>query len=738
MCALCAHMPYFCILTMSEYVKELLKFNPNYDEALLDLALETATKLHKNQKRKSGEPYIIHPMAVGKILAELGMDDHCIAAGLLHDAVEDTEYTLDDCKRDFGEDIAIMVDGVTKLTNIEYTSKEDVQAENVRKMFMAMSKDIRVLVIKLADRLHNMRTIEYQSPEKIKEKSRETLEIYAPIASRLGIYKFKFELEDIAFKNLEPEAYNKIDQELKKRQNARNDQIEDLMKQVESVLKDLDIKYEITGRRKHYYSIYKKMIYQHKEIDEIFDLTAIRIIVNSVKDCYAVLGAVHTRWTPIPGRFKDYVAMPKSNHYQSLHTTVLSSKGTPFEIQIRTQEMHRVAEYGIAAHWKYKEGISDKSTEDEVKLAWIRQTLEWQYDMNDSKEFMDTLKVDLFSNQVFVFTPKGDVIELPAGSTPLDFAFRVHTFVGLHCVGAKVNGKMVAKDYVLQNGEIVDIVTNPNSSGPTVEWLKIVKTNSAKNKIRQYLKKENKDLDPAKGKEALEKAAKNKNLDIEKVLKPQFVSRAAKSQQFTSADDLYSSLAGGGAVVNKTLMLCLSYFREEEQAEIKRQERYLKKQEQLAKRPDAKNAGVSIEGISDLLIHYAKCCSPVPGDEIIGYTTKGRGISIHRKDCINMLSLPENELGRLINVDWDLKKDKMTFNAAITILAEDKKGLLAQVSKLCEELDINITYANIKADKSGICTMNLTLSITNTDDIEKIMARMRQIKGVIDVYRSSY
>ena len=731
-------MPYFCILTMSEYVKELLKFNPNYDEALLDLALETATKLHKNQKRKSGEPYIIHPMAVGKILAELGMDDHCIAAGLLHDAVEDTEYTLDDCKRDFGEDISIMVDGVTKLTNIEYTSKEDVQAENVRKMFMAMSKDIRVLVIKLADRLHNMRTIEYQSPEKIKEKSRETLEIYAPIASRLGIYKFKFELEDIAFKNLEPEAYNKIDQELKKRQNARNDQIEDLMKQVESVLKDLDIKYEITGRRKHYYSIYKKMIYQHKEIDEIFDLTAIRIIVNSVKDCYAVLGAVHTRWTPIPGRFKDYVAMPKSNHYQSLHTTVLSSKGTPFEIQIRTQEMHRVAEYGIAAHWKYKEGISDKSTEDEVKLAWIRQTLEWQYDMNDSKEFMDTLKVDLFSNQVFVFTPKGDVIELPAGSTPLDFAFRVHTFVGLHCVGAKVNGKMVAKDYVLQNGEIVDIVTNPNSSGPTVEWLKIVKTNSAKNKIRQYLKKENKDLDPAKGKEALEKAAKNKNLDIEKVLKPQFVSRAAKSQQFTSADDLYSSLAGGGAVVNKTLMLCLSYFREEEQAEIKRQERYLKKQEQLAKRPDAKNAGVSIEGISDLLIHYAKCCSPVPGDEIIGYTTKGRGISIHRKDCINMLSLPENELGRLINVDWDLKKDKMTFNAAITILAEDKKGLLAQVSKLCEELDINITYANIKADKSGICTMNLTLSITNTDDIEKIMARMRQIKGVIDVYRSSY
>ncbi len=738
MCALeCAHA-LFLYFGMSEYVKELLAFNPNYDETLLELALETATKMHKNQKRKSGEPYIIHPMAVGKILAELGMDDHCISAGLLHDAVEDTEYSLEDCRKDFGEDIAVMVDGVTKLTNIEYTSKEDAQAENVRKMFMAMSKDIRVLVIKLADRLHNMRTIEYQTPEKQVEKSKETLEIYAPIASRLGIYKFKFELEDISFKILEPEAYRNIENELKKRQNSRSEQIDSLIEQVKKVIQDLDIKYEITGRRKHYYSIYKKMIYQHKEIDEIFDLTAIRVIVDTVKDCYAVLGAVHTKWTPIPGRFKDYVAMPKSNHYQSLHTTVLSSKGTPFEIQIRTQEMHRVAEYGIAAHWKYKEGITDKSNEDEIKLAWIRQTLEWQYDMNDSKEFIDTLKVDLFSNQVFVFTPKGDVMELPAGSTPLDFAFRVHTFVGIHCVGAKVNGKMVSKDYVLQNGEIVDIVTNPNSSGPTIEWLKIVKTNSAKNKIRQYLKKVNKDLDPAKGKEALEKAAKQKDLDAEKVLKPQFVSRAARAQQFTSADDLYSSMAGSVNIVSKTLMLCLSYFREEEQAELKRQERYLKKQEQLAKRPDAKNAGVSIEGISDLLIHYAKCCSPVPGDEIIGYTTKGRGISIHRKDCINILSLPENEIGRLINVEWDLKKDKMTFNASITILAEDKKGLLAEVSKICEDMDINMTYANIKVDKSSLCTMNLTLAITNTADIAKIMSRMKQIKGVIDVYRSSY
>ena len=723
---------------MSEYVDELLSYNHTYDAELLEKAYSVATKMHEQQKRKSGEPYIIHPMAVAKILAELGMDDHCVAAGLLHDVVEDTPYTLEDCTKDFGEDISAMVDGVTKLTNIEFSSKEDLQAENVRKMFLAMSKDIRILVIKLADRLHNMRTIEYQSPEKIKEKSKETLEIYAPIASRLGIYKFKFELEDIAFRNLNPESYHRIDKAIKERESKHGDNIDDLMNQVEEVIKPLNIKYEISGRKKHYYSIYKKMEFQHKGIDEIFDLSAVRIIVDNVKDCYAVLGAVHTKWTPIPGRFKDYIAMPKSNHYQSLHTTVLSSKGTPFEIQIRTKEMHRVAEFGIAAHWKYKEGLANDAVDEEVKLAWVRQTLEWQYDMNDSKEFVDTLKVDMFSNQVFVFTPKGDVYELPAGSTPLDFAFKVHTFVGLHCVGAKVNGKMVAKDYALQNGEIVDIITNPNSKGPTAEWLKIVKTNSAKNKIRSYLKKINKDLDPAKGKEALEKAAKNKNLDIENVLKPTYVARAAKAQNYSSAEDLYSALAAGGAIINKTLMMCLSYFREEEQARIRREENFAKKREQLAKRPDSKNSGVSIAGVSDLLIHFAKCCNPVPGDEIIGYTTKGRGVSIHRKDCLNMLSLPEEELGRLIDVEWDLSKDKMTFDAAITVLAEDRKGLFADVSKICEDMDINISSAVAKADSTSLCTMNFVLSISNTESVDKVCARIKQIKGVIDVYRTNF
>ncbi len=723
---------------MSEYIDELLSLNPSYDRELLERAYNKADQLHNGQKRKSGEPYIIHPKAVGVILADLGMDDHCLAAGLLHDVVEDTEYTLEDCRQEFGDDIATMVDGVTKLTNLEYTTKEEEQAENVRKMFMAMTKDIRILVIKLADRLHNMRTIEFQTPEKQIQKSRETLEIFAPIASRLGIYKFKFELEDIAFRVLEPEAYASLAEEVNRRQASNPEGIVNLMSQVEEVLSGLNMKHEITGRQKHFYSIYKKMKYQNKTLDEIFDLTAIRVIVDTVKDCYAVLGAVHTRWTPIPGRFKDYVAMPKSNHYQSLHTTVLSSSGMPFEIQIRTTEMHRVAEYGIAAHWKYKEGIDDKAVEDETKLAWVRQTLEWQYDMNDSKEFMDTLKVDLFSNQVFVFTPKGDVMELPAGSTPLDFAFKVHTAVGIHCVGARVNGKMVAKDYILRNGEIVDIVTNPNSSGPTPEWLKIVKTNSAKNKIRQYLKKENAGADPAKGKEALLKACKNKNLDPETVLKANFISRAAKAQEYSSPEDLYSALANGGGIVNKTLMMCLSFFREEEQAELRRQERLQKQQELLAKRPDAKNAGVTIEGISDLLIHYAKCCSPVPGDEIVGYTTKGRGISIHRKDCINMLSLPESEQGRMIHVEWDLNKSQMNFDAAITVLADDRKGLFADISRIMEEMDVNINSANAKSDKTGLCTMNFVISISNTGDIEKVLARIRQVKGVLDVFRTNY
>ena len=724
---------------MTEYVKELLEYDPSYDTELLDKAYKKAEELHQGQKRKSGEPYIIHPMAVGKILADLGMDDHTIAAGLLHDVVEDTSYTIDDLRKDFGDDIAVMVDGVTKLTNLVYTTKEEAQAENVRKMFLAMSKDIRILIIKVCDRLHNMRTIEYQTPEKIQEKCRETLEIYAPIAARLGMFRFKFELENIAFKHLDPEAYANIDRAMTARRNQRNDCLEELITEIKALIETLDIKFEIYGREKHYYSIYKKMIYQNKQLDEIFDLTAVRIIVDSVKDCYAVLGAIHTKWTPIPGRFKDYIAMPKSNRYQSLHTTLLSKNGTPFEIQIRTWEMHRIAEYGIAAHWKIKEGITSDSGNEEVKLAWIRQTLEWQKEVRNSKEFMDILKVDLFSNQVFVFTPKGDVIELPSGSTPLDFAYKIHSRVGEKCVGAKVNGKMVPITYELKNGEIVEIVTSSNSKGPSIDWLKIVKSNSARTKIRQYLRKENKVHGTAKGREALEKAARRKELEPEKILKANYIERAAKAQSFSDVDDLLAALSAGGSIINKTLLLCLSYFREEEQAQAKRQEREERKLENASKKRSHTNSkGVTVKGVDNLLIRFSRCCNPVPGDEIIGYTTKGRGVSIHRKDCINILSLPEEEQARLIDVEWEMNNEGRFYEAGITILADDRKGLFSDVSKVCDDMDINLTGVHAQADNDGVTTMNLLLQITNTGDIEKIIGRFRQIKDVIDVYRTNY
>ncbi|HPO04331.1 MAG TPA: bifunctional (p)ppGpp synthetase/guanosine-3',5'-bis(diphosphate) 3'-pyrophosphohydrolase [Bacillota bacterium] len=514
-------------LRMENFLRTLLEINPNYDRELLKKAYLKAEQIHTGQKRKSGEDYVIHPMAVAVILADLGMDENTLVAGLLHDAVEDTPYTLEDLKKEFSEEVALLVDGVTKLGSIVFESKEERQAENLRKMFLAMSKDIRVLIIKLADRLHNLRTINYMNQNQIIEKCRETLEIYAPLASRLGIYTMKFELEDIALKELEPETYYDLVKQVSLKKEQRESNINKVIESIREGLDNLDIKYEIKGRNKHFYSIYRKMKFQGKQLDEIFDLSAVRIIVDSVRDCYAVLGLVHTRWKPIPGRFKDYIAMPKPNRYQSLHTTVIGDDGDPFEIQIRTVEMHKIAEYGIAAHWKYKEGVEEDK--EEVKLAWVRQTLEWQKDLNDSKEFMETVKVDLFSNQVFVFTPKGDVIELPAGSTPLDFAFKIHTAIGTKCIGAKVNGKMVPIDYTLKNGEIVDIVTSSNSKGPSIDWLKIVKSNAARNKIRQYLKKENKGENIDKGKEMLEKYVRRKGYDPQQVIRNQWINKAAKS-----------------------------------------------------------------------------------------------------------------------------------------------------------------------------------------------------------------
>ncbi len=712
----------------------LLNVNPNYDLDIIERAYRIAERQHEGQYRKSGEPYLIHPVEVAKILADLGMDENTIIAGLLHDAVEDTPYTQEDLKRDFGEEVALLVDGVTKLGSLVYESKEERQAENLRKMFLAMSKDIRVLIIKLADRLHNLRTINYMTEDKIIEKCKETLEIYAPLASRLGIYTIKFEVEDIALKMLEPEAYYNLVAEVKVKKQQREDNINHVMNEIRQSLDGLSIPYEITGRSKHFYSIYRKMKYQHKQLDEIFDLTAVRIIVDTIKDCYAVLGVVHTMWKPLPGRFKDYIAMPKPNLYQSLHTTVLGDNGEPFEIQIRTKEMHKIAEYGIAAHWKYKEGVSHEK--EEVKLAWLRQTLEWQKDLNDPREFMETLKVDLFSNQVFVFTPKGDVIELPAGSTPLDFAFKIHSAVGAKCIGAKVNGKMVPIDYILSNGQIVDIVTSSNSKGPSIDWLKIAKSNTARNKIRAWLKKENKSETSDKGREMLEKYAKRKGYDLQQILKNQYINKASKALNYSTAEDLYTAISYGGVILSKVMIMLEGYYHEEKQAELKKKEKEQSRAETKKKQRKVNPTGVTVEGMDNLLIRFSKCCNPVPGDEIVGFITKGRGISVHRKDCINILTLPEGERKRFIHVEWDQDKKDLSYDADIHILAEDRKGLFSDLSRVCEDMDVHITGVNAKSAKDRIINITMTLSISNTSQMEKVLRSLRAIQGVADVYRA--
>ena len=547
---------------MNEFLEYIASLNPNYDLEGIKKAYETAEKMHEGQLRKSGEPYIVHPVETAKILAALGMDDQAIIAGLLHDVVEDTEYTEEQLKADFGEEVALLVDGVTKLGNLVFETKEDAQAENLRKMFLAMSKDIRVLIIKLADRLHNMRTINYMSPAKIKEKSKETLEIYAPLASRLGMFAIKFELEDIALKQLEPDFYKNLAQQINQRKEQRDAYIKKIIEKISEALDKLNIHYEVKGRSKHFYSIYRKMRDKHKQLDEIFDLTAVRVLVDTVKDCYAVLGVVHTMWRPIPGRFKDYIAMPKSNMYQSLHTTVFGKDGLPFEIQIRTYEMHQIAEYGIAAHWKYKEGVREGGNEEE-KLSWLRQTLEWNRDMDNPKKFMETLKMDLFSNQVYVFTPAGKVIELPAGSTPIDFAYKIHSDVGAKCIGAKINGKMVPIDHILENGNIVEIITSPNSKGPSIDWLKIAKSSNARNKIRQWLKKENKSENAEKGMAMLDRYIRRKGYDPHQIIKTQRINRVAKELKCSSSEDLYSSIGYGGTLLSKVLDLLVKFYEEE-------------------------------------------------------------------------------------------------------------------------------------------------------------------------------
>ena len=731
------------MVTKAEFLEKILSINSKYDTELIGKAFDTANRLHDGQFRKSGEPYIIHPVNVAYILAEMGMDDATIVGGLLHDVVEDTDYTREQLVNDFGEEIALLVDGVTKLGTIKFESKEEIQAENFRKMFLAMSKDIRVLIIKLADRLHNMRTMEYMKPEKIIEKCNETLDIYAPLASRLGISKVKFELEDLALKYLHPEEFQELKQKVNKRKEEREETINNVIAEIKDALDGMNLHYDIYGRAKHYYSIYKKMKMQHKQIDEIFDLIAVRIIVDNVKDCYAVLGIVHTMWKPIPGRFKDYIAMPKPNMYQSLHTTVIGDNGEPFEIQIRTYEMHQVAEYGIAAHWKYKEGdTSGKSSGDDIKLAWLRQSLEWQKDLKDPKDFLETMKMDLFASQVFVFTPKGDVIELPAGSSPLDFAFKIHSAIGCKCVGAKVNGKMVTIDYTLQNGDIVEIVTSANSAGPSVDWLKIAKSSNARNKIRSWLKKENKSDNIEKGKDLVDKYIRKKGLEPSQCAKSAFLNRAVKAMNFASTDEAFSQLSNGGTLLSKFCNLLFSYYSEENKAESRTNEEVIddikaaeaRKAKQIKKNADS--PGIIVKGADNLMIKLAKCCNPVPGDDIIGFITKGRGISVHRCDCSNITSLPEEEKARFIEVEWEDLKAGKSYNADICIVGNDRKGMLSDISRVCEDMDIHLSGVNAKSGKDGSLAMTLTLSISSTQEMQKVLRNLRNIEGVHNVYRA--
>lgn len=690
-------------------------------------AYDFAKKMHDGQKRNSGEDYIIHPVNVAIILADLKMDYETIVAALLHDVIEDTGADYEEVKTMFGESIANLVEGVTKLNKLNYKDKQEYQAENLRKMVLAMSSDIRVIIVKLADRLHNLRTLEYMDEQKRKAKANETLEIYAPLAGRLGIFKIKSELEDLSLRYLYPEEYYDLVEKINKKKVEREKDINRIINQLSQKLKESDIDFNIKGRPKNFYSIYKKMKNQNKSFDSIYDLMAIRVLVNTVKDCYSVLGIVHSSWKPISGRFKDYIAMPKPNMYQSLHTTVISGEGDIFEVQIRTYDMHKTAEYGIAAHWKYKEGSSKKEKIDD-KLRWIRQLLEWQSDINDPKDFLDTLKVDFFDDEVFVFTPEGDVLDLPEGSTPVDFAYRVHTGVGNTCIGAKVDSRIVPLNYKLQNGNVVEIITQKNSSGPSRDWLKFVKSPRAKSKIKQWFKSKEKDINIMKGKDLFDREIKRVGLDIDILSNGDIYKKLAAELTLNSIDDLYASIGYGNYrekfVINKIQNIIKSFKKKEEDPENFDIENEEEKR---------RGKGVHVKGADNIKVKFSKCCNPLPGDEIIGFITKGYGISIHRKDCKNIASLIDTD--RLIPVEWD-KKTNEKYLADITIRAIDRTGLLSEITAMTREDNVGVQSLNAKANTASDIYIYLTLEVRNKDELDKIITRLKGISGIVDIYRS--
>ena len=736
-----------------ELIQRVQKYHPSDDISMIQKAYQTAAEAHKDQKRKSGEPYIIHPLNVAIVLADLELDKETIVAGILHDVVEDTIMKEEDLKREFGDDVALLVDGVTKLEKIPLSAggdqpdeKLEMQAENLRKMFLAMAKDIRVILIKLADRLHNMRTLQYKKPESRQRIAKETLEIYCPIAQRLGISKVKIELDDLSLKYLEPDVYYDLVDKISVRRNVREKYIQSIVDEVSEHIGNAGIKAKIDGRVKHFFSIYKKMKNQDKTLDQIYDLFAVRIIVDTVRDCYAALGVIHEMYKPIPGRFKDYIAMPKANMYQSLHTTLIGSSGQPFEIQIRTFEMHKAAEYGIAAHWKYKEASDGKrvAAQEEEKLVWLRQILEWQRDMSDNREFMKLLKndLDLFSDNVYCFTPTGEVKNLPAGSTTIDFAYSIHSAVGNRMVGARVNDKLVTIDYEINNGDRIEIITSQNSKGPSRDWLNVVKSTQAKNKINQWFKNELKEDNIIKGKDLLSTYCKARSLVLSDLLKTEYMNAVMRKYGFRDWDSVLAAIGHGalkeGQVVNKMQDL----YDRDHKKELTNEEVLASFAESgnLAARPATIKAksGIVVRGIADLSVRFSKCCSPVPGDEIVGFVTRGRGISIHRTDCVNMMNLPEMERARIIDAEWQAPEDATEkYVAEIDIYANNRNGLLADITKALTEKNISILSLNTRISRQGLATMQVSFEVESKEELNRVIDKIRGIESVVDIERAT-
>ena len=718
-------------------IARVRKYHPSADITMIEKAYQIGKEAHKNQFRKSGEPYIIHPLWVAIILADLEMDKETIVAGMLHDVVEDTTMTLDEISAEFGEEVALLVDGVTKLGQLNYSQdKLEAQAENLRKMFLAMAKDIRVIIVKLADRLHNMRTMEFMTPAKQKEKSRETMDIYAPIAQRLGISKIKTELDDLSLKYYQPEVYNQLVHDLNARKTEREEFVQQIVAEVSKHMKNADIEAKVYGRVKHFFSIYKKMVNQNKTLDQVYDLFAVRIIVDSVKDCYAALGVIHEMYTPIPGRFKDYIAMPKANMYQSLHTTLIGPSGQPFEIQIRTEEMHKTAEYGIAAHWKYKETGGSN-------MNWLRQILEWQRDMSDNREFLSLLKgdLDLFQEDVYCFTPNGDVKNLPNGSTPVDFAYAIHSAVGNKMVGARVNGKLVNIDYKIQNGDRIEILTSQNSKGPSRDWLNIVKSTQAKSKINSWFKKEYKEDNIIRGKDLISAYCKSKGINLPDIIKPKYQQIVQKKYGFRDWDAVLAAIGHGGLKEGQVVNRLLEEYEKEHKKEIT-DENILEKISEANKQRvhiAKSKSGIVVKGINDMAVRFSKCCNPVPGDEIVGFVTRGRGMSIHRTDCINIINLSDVERSRLITAEWednDLEEGGQ-YLAELKIFADDRRGLLLDVSKVFTEEKIDVKSMNTRTSKKGTATMEMGFVVHGREELNRVIGKLRQIENVIDIERTT-